>query len=167
MTSHHLTLIAAIGKDRALGKNGDLLWKIPADLKRFRERTASHPVIMGRKTWESLPEAVRPMPGRTNIVITRQAAYAAPGASVVSSIEDALKIARSAPGAEEIFVIGGGDIYAAALPFATRLDLTLIDGEKEADAFFPPYETVFTKILANEPHDYEGTHYTYLTLERA
>ncbi len=163
-----ISAIAAISaNDRGLGMRGDLLWNIPEDLKRFRELTRGHPVVMGRKTWESLPENVRPMPGRTNFVVTRQAGYAATGATVVTNIETALEIAPLAPGGEEVFVIGGGEIYAAALPKTDRLYLTLVDGIKEADVFFPEYAEMFTKVIEREEYADHTPPFAYLTLERA
>src|ERR1035437_5709867 len=138
--SGSLSIIAALGKNRELGLAGNLLWHLPDDMKRFKALTAGHPVIMGRKTWESLPERFRPLPGRTNVVVTRQAGYEALGAIVTDSLEAALAAATSAAGSDEIFVIGGGELYATALPHATHLYLTLVDDSAEADAFFPAYE---------------------------
>src|SRR3989344_4027447 len=140
-----VAIIAAIGKNRELGLHGKLLWYIPEDMRRFKEITTGHPVIMGRKTWESLPEKFRPLPGRTNIVVTRQANYEVLGAIVANSFENARAVSKRAPGSEEMFVIGGGELYAAALPYATRLYLPLVDATTDADTFFPPYETEFTK----------------------
>ena len=145
-----ISIIAAIGsRDRALGKGGKLLWRLPDDMRRFKALTTGHPVIMGRKTWESLPLKFRPLPGRTNIVVTRQTGYEAAGALIADSLEAARAAAARAPGADEIFVIGGGELYAAALPFADHLYLTLIDAETDADTFFPPYEKEF-KIISDE-----------------
>lgn len=158
--------IAAIGaKTRALGKNGELLFKIPEDLERFRKLTRDHPVIMGRKTWESLPENRRPLPRRTNIVITRQKDYKAPGAEVVSSIEEALEIAKRSMGSDTICIIGGGDIYKIALPYTDMLLLTVVDDETEGDAHFPPYNE-FKMELRREEHPEHHPPYTYLTLMR-
>ncbi len=162
-----ISIIAAIGKNnRALGKDGDLLWKIPEDLKRFKELTSGHPVIMGRKTWESLPEKFRPLPGRANIVVTRQADYFAKDAIVATTLEDAL-IRAQETGDGNIFVIGGGEIYTAALPRADRLYLTLIDEEKEGDSFFPEYESQFTNVLSCSDHTTpDGLNYSWIDLER-
>jgi dihydrofolate reductase len=164
-----ISLIAAIGAgNRALGKDGQLLWQIPDDLKRFRELTSGHPVIMGRKTWESLPEKFRPLPGRLNFVVTRQTNYEAEGAEVYGSLQKAIEKASAAAGGAdnaEIFIIGGGELYKEALPFADRLYLTLIDEEKEGDTFFPLYETVFTKILFQETHEWNGLSYEWINLE--
>ena len=144
-----VAIIAAIGKNRELGLHGKLLWYIPEDMRRFKEITTGHPVIMGRKTWESLPEKFRPLPGRTNIVVTRQEDYRASGATVVNSLEEARAAAARAEGADEIFVIGGGGIYTAALPYATCLYLTIVDDTAEADTFFPEYEKEF-KVISKE-----------------
>ena len=129
-----LSLIAAVARNHALGKDGQLLWHLPEDMKHFRETTRGKPVVMGRKTWESLPEKFRPLPGRQNIVVSRDPAYKAHGADLAGSLEGALALAG---GAEEVFVIGGEQLYRAALPFADRLYLTEVELEPEADAFFP------------------------------
>lgn len=156
-----IAIIAALGaKTLALGKGEKLLWHLPDDMKRFKELTLGHPVIMGRKTWESLPERFRPLPSRTNIVVTRQGDYEATGATVAGSLEEAQTIAMSAPGADEVFVIGGGELYTLALPFADRLYLTLVEADADADTFFPPYEQDF-KIISKEngakfpPHHFQ------------
>lgn len=162
-----ISAIAAISAgNRALGKGNELLWTIPEDLGRFRTLTRGHPVIMGRKTWESLPDAARPLPGRANFVITRQADYSAPGAIVVPSMEEALAAAKNTPGSDEIFIIGGGEIYTLGLPFTDRLYLTLVEAEKEADVFFPPYETLFTNIISDEPRTWGELGYRWVTLTR-
>jgi dihydrofolate reductase len=166
-----ISLIAAIGKNnRALGKDNQLLWHIPDDLKRFKEITSGHPVIMGRKTWESLPEKFRPLPGRLNIVVTRQSDYEAEGATVCQSLELALSAARNSrpfAGVSEIFIIGGGELYKEVLPFADRLYLTLINEEKDGDVFFPDYTHDFTKKIFEESREYNDLKYTWVNLERA
>ena len=129
-----LSLIAAVARNRAIGKDNQLLWHLPEDMRHFRETTRGKPVVMGRKTWESLPEKFRPLPGRQNIVVSRDPAYKAHGADLAGSLEGALALAG---GAEEVFVIGGEQLYRAALPFADRLYLTEVELEPEADAFFP------------------------------
>jgi len=161
-----ISVIVAIGRDRAIGKDNELLWRIPDDLKRFKALTDRHPVIMGRKTWESLPEKFRPLPNRTNIVITRDSAYNAPGAVLAQSFPEALSLARDADGAEEIFAIGGQQVYECTLPFAHRLYLTVIHDQKEGDAFFPRYEEEFTKETAREEREWNDLRYTWLDLER-
>ena len=129
-------LIAAVARNNAIGKDGALPWHLPEDMKYFRETTRGKPVIMGRKTWESLPERFRPLPGRTNIVLSRNGNYAANGATVVASLEEAL---HAAADAEEVFVIGGAELYRQALPIAQRLYLTELATDFAGDAFFPEH----------------------------
>ena len=158
-----ISMIAAIGaKTRAIGKGNALLWKIPEDLERFRDITKGHPVIMGRKTLDSMG---RPLPERTNIVITRDAHFEREGCIPSASLEDALNKARLL-GCKEIFVIGGGQIYEEAIAFADKLYLTLIESEVEGDSFFPDYSE-FTKVLQKKGGDWNGFHYTFTELERA
>jgi dihydrofolate reductase len=161
-----ISLVAALGRDRAIGKDNRLLWDIPEDLKRFKALTSGHPVIMGRRTWESIPERFRPLPGRTNIVITTDSAYEAPGALVAQSFPEALSLARDAGGADEIFAIGGQRVYECALPFADRLYLTLVDDERPGDAFFPHYEDQFTQELSREEREQDGLRYAWVDLGR-
>lgn len=160
-----ISLVVAIGHHNVIGKDNGLLWHLPADLKRFKQLTNGHPVIMGRRTWESLPEKVRPLPGRTNIVVTRSTDYEAVGAIVVHTFEDALEKAKVAPGSEEICVIGGGEIYRLALPHADRLYLTLVDDPTPGTVTFPDYSE-FTKEIEREAHAENGISYTWLTLDR-
>jgi dihydrofolate reductase len=129
-----LSLIAAVAKNRVIGNNNKLLWHLPEDMRHFRETTRGKPVIMGRKTWESLPDSFRPLPGRLNIVVSRNPAYQAPGAILSGSLEDAIGHAGNA---SEIFVIGGEELYRQALPVADRLYLTEIENTVEGGAFFP------------------------------
>lgn len=157
-------MIAAIGRNRELGKGNDLLWKIPEDLKRFKEKTRGHPVIMGRKTYESLP--VRPLPGRTNIVITRDAKWASEGALTAESLDEALGMAAFSDGGDETFIIGGAQIYTLGLADADRLYLTLVDDAKDADTYFPEYEKVFKKEISREEGEWEGIHYAWVDLEK-
>lgn len=161
-----ISIVVAMGRNRAIGKGNTLLWHIPDDLKRFKALTLGHPVIMGRKTWESLPEKFRPLPERTNIVVTRQAGYEAGGATVANSLEDARAAAARASGNEEIFIIGGAQLYAEALPSTHRLYLTLIDDTKEGDVYFPEYESEFTKKISEESRAWDGPPYVWLDLER-
>lgn len=146
-----VSMIAAIGaKTRALGKGNALLWHLPEDLKYFKQTTLGHAVIMGRKTYESIG---KPLPSRTNIVVTRTPTYKAEGCKVVESLDSALAYARALtnPGSPELFVIGGAEIYAQALPHTDRLYLTLVDDPGEgADVFFPEYEKVYTKVISEE-----------------
>ncbi|HEX6734171.1 MAG TPA: dihydrofolate reductase [Azonexus sp.] len=129
-----IVLIAAVARNRVIGRDNRLLWNIPEDMAHFKALTAGHTVIMGRKTWESLPPRFRPLPGRRNIVVSRQAGYDAPGGEVAGSLEGALALAA---GTETAFVIGGEQIYAQALPLARRLEITEVDLSPEGDAWFP------------------------------
>ena len=131
-----LSLIAAVARNRVIGKDNQLLWHLPEDMRHFREVTLGRPVIMGRKTWESLPEAFCPLPGRNNIVVSRNAAYQAEGATVASSLEEAI---AQAGNVEQINIIGGADIFRLALPMADVLDMTEIDASFDADTFFPEF----------------------------
>jgi dihydrofolate reductase len=132
-----LSIVVAMSPTRVIGKDNALPWRIPSDLTRFRNLTLGHPVIMGRKSWESIPQKFRPLPGRTNIVVTRQAGYEAPGAITVDSIGRACEEAARAPGAEAVFVIGGEDIYRQFLPFVRTVCITTVHAEVEGDTFFP------------------------------
>ncbi len=164
-----ISIVVAIGRDgqhnHVIGKNNELLWHIPDDLKHFKALTLGHPVIMGRKTFESLPPKVRPLPGRTNIVVTRDSSWSYEGVLPAASIESALAQAREIDN-EEIFIGGGTQIYAQALPHVDRLYLTLIDDEKEGDAYFPAYEKEFTKIISEESREWNGLRYRWIILER-
>lgn len=164
-----LSLIAVIGKNRELGKNNQLLWHIPGDLPRFKKITSGHPVIMGRKTFESIG---KPLPDRTNIIITSDSSYASHMSYssheviVVLSIEQAIEAAISAPGGrEEVFVIGGAKVFAETIDRADRLYLTIVDATAEADVFFPEY-SAFTKVVSEESVEAGGFKYSYITLER-
>lgn len=161
----HIAIIAAVGvRTRAIGKDNRLLWNLPDDLKRFKQLTNGHPVIMGQKTWESLPEKFRPLPGRTNIVLSLRIDYVAPGAIVVHTLDDAFTAAKRAEGASETFIIGGGMLYATSITFADRLYLTLVDDDIAGDVFFPQYEQEF-KIISKEKCEGEPKH-CFQTLER-
>ena len=125
-----IIIIVAMDRNRAIGARGRVPWHLSADLKRFKKLTMGHPIVMGRKTYESIG---KPLPGRTNIVITRQTGYDAPGCTVVHRLEDALDRVEG-----DVFVIGGGEIYEQALPLAGKAYVTEVDTEAEdADAFFP------------------------------
>ncbi|OGC88788.1 hypothetical protein A2419_03490 [Candidatus Adlerbacteria bacterium RIFOXYC1_FULL_48_26] len=166
MQKPYISIVVAVGKNRELGLGGKLLWHIPEDLKRFKALTLGHPVVMGRKTFESIVAILgKPLPGRTNIVITRDTNWSYEGVLVFHSLEEALAKARELD-QEEIHIGGGADLYAQALPFVDRLYLTLIDDTKEADTFFPGYESEFTKEISREQHEHEGLKYTWVTLER-
>jgi dihydrofolate reductase len=131
-----LSLIAAVARNGAIGRDNELLWKESADQKHFAATTRGHAVIMGRRTWESLPPRFRPLPGRRNIVVTHNAHFDAPGAEVEPSLDAALALLAAAPCA---FVIGGAQLYAQALPRAQRLLLTELDRDFDGDAHFPAW----------------------------
>lgn len=161
------TIIAAVAADRGIGRNGDLAFHISADLRRFKTLTTGHTVIMGRKTFESLPKGA--LPNRRNIVVTRNSAAAFQGAETATSVEAALAMARKA-GETETFIIGGAQIYAAALPIADRLALTLIEAPAQnADVFFPEIPdaewSVFEETL-RETDPKTGIPYRFVTYHR-
>lgn len=144
-----LSLIAAVARDGAIGRDNDLLWHDSRDQKHFRAATMGCPVVMGRRTWDSLPERFRPLPGRRNIVVTRNTTWQAPGAEVAHSLAEALTLVANAPKA---FVMGGGQLYAEALPFADELVLTEVDASFEADTFFPAWDRNAFTELRREAH---------------
>ncbi len=158
-----ITIIAAIGKNNELGKDNDLIWHLPNDLKRFKKVTAGHHVIMGRKTYESLG---RPLPNRTNIVITRNTAYQADGCVIVHSLKEALKAAAED---ENPYILGGAEIYKQAMVLADYLDLTHVDAALDADAFFPPIDKKMWEEVAREEHQKDDKHqynYSFVTYKK-
>jgi len=158
-----ITLIAAAAENDALGKDNDLIWHISEDLKRFKRLTTGHAIIMGRKTFESMPKA---LPNRTNIVLTNNAAYKAEGAVVASSIEEALALAEDDT---QPFVIGGAQIYSLFMDHCDRIELTRVHHEFDADVFFPEIDNSkwnvsteeFVSKTENQPYDY-----TYITYDK-
>lgn len=155
-----ISLIVAIAKNRAIGKDNKLLWYIPEDLKRFKKLTTGHAIIMGRKTFESIG---KPLPNRTNVIITHDPVYRAEGCIVAHSIEEAIYKAKSFEN-NEIFIIGGGQIFEQALPLADKLYVTILEKEyHDADSFFPEYPN-FKKIVLQEESEYEGIKYRFLEL---
>lgn len=161
-----IAAVVAIGRNRELGKEGKLIWHIPDDLKRFKELTRGHPIIMGRKTFESiLSYSGAPLPERTNIVVTRDPNWKYEGVVVTRSLEEAMAKTRELDSGE-IHIGGGAQIYEQALPYIEKLYLTLIDDSKEADSFFPPYEHLFTKKVFEESREWKGIKYRWIDLER-
>ena len=155
-----ISLIAAMGKNRVIGKDNSLIWKLPADMEYFREKTTGKPVVMGRKTFESIG---RPLPNRKNIIITRDENYKAEGCVVVHSVDEALKAAEDA---EEVMVIGGSQIYKEFFPRANKMYLTFIDEEFEGDTFFPEWDKEEWKEVSREEHDKdEKNSYNYVFVE--
>ena len=154
-----IVIIAAVAKNRVIGRDNQLLWNIPEDMAHFKALTAGHTVVMGRKTWESLPPRFRPLPGRRNIVISRQSNYSSPGAEVADSLENALKLASTATVA---FIIGGEQIYTQAMAVADRLEITEVDQAPEGDAWFPEIAAVDWEKGAKT----EGNGFAFVTYRR-
>jgi dihydrofolate reductase len=155
-------LIAATSLNNALGKDNKIIWHLPDDFKRFKELTSGHHIIMGRKTFESFP---KPLPNRTHVVITKQKNYHHEGCIVVNSIEAAFEIC---PKNEDVFLIGGAEIYELGLPFIDKIELTLINDNFEADAFFPKIDFTKWELIReefhakDEKHAHEFSFHTYL-----
>ena len=161
---HTIIAIAAIGKNRELGYKNDLLWDIPSDLKHFKKITKGHPVIMGDRTYESLP--FKPLPNRTNIVMTLDKDLKYDGAIMAHSTESATALAKEALGSEKIFIIGGGMIYKIMLPYCDELMLTLVDDTPKADVFFPEYEKDFTLKKSSDSMSENDHTFTFNTFKR-
>ena len=156
----NLSIIVAIAQNGAIGKDNDLLWHLSGDLKRFKALTTGHPVVMGRRTWESLPK--RPLPGRRNIVFTQTHDYEAPGAEVVHSVNGLFKALKDTD--DEVFVMGGAAIYRLLLPFTNRLYVTQVYRDYDADVFFPTIDhSEFTMTSISEPlfDEQSGLDYAY------
>jgi dihydrofolate reductase len=160
-----LVLIAAVDRHGAIGRGGELLWHEREDQAHFRRVTMGCPVIMGRKTWDSLPERFRPLPGRRNLVVTRQPGWHAAGAQRTGSLDDALLAVADAPRA---FVIGGGELYALALPKTDELVLTEVDAAFEgADTFFPAFDRARFVEVSREPRTgADATRFAFVTYRR-
>lgn len=167
-----LSALVAMAQNRVIGKNNALPWRLPPDLKRFKELTMGHPIIMGRKTYESIG---RTLPGRTNIVITRQSDYRLEDAIIVSSLADAVKSchwgheneARQADTNNECFVIGGADIFRTALPLCDRLYVTELLRNYEGDVYFPEFDRKGWEEISREKHvDESGLEYHFVVLDR-
>nr|AIA14313.1 Dihydrofolate reductase [uncultured bacterium] len=154
-----ISSIAAVSQNHVIGRNNDLPWNLPDDMRFFMQTTKGHHCVMGRKNYDSIPDKFRPLPNRTNIVVTRQADFKAPGCIVVNSIERAVSIATS-NGETELFIIGGADIYRSAMPVTQRMYLTEIQAQIQGDVFFPTLdkaewkETKRTHHQADERHAY-------------
>lgn len=159
-----ISIIVAASENNVIGAAGDLPWRLSDDLRRFKAITMGKPIVMGRKTWDSIG---RPLPGRQNIVITRQAEFAAAGCDVVASKEEAIAIAGRA---EEVMVIGGSQVYELFLPDTERLYLTRVHAEVEGDAFFPEISSLEWRLVSDESHpadDRNAFDYSFQVYERA
>jgi dihydrofolate reductase len=156
-----ISLVAIVARDGGLGHRGQLLVRLPEDLRRFKQITSGTPVVMGRKTWQSIG---RPLPGRRNIVVTRDAALRLEGAETAASLDAALALAGSAP---LVHVIGGAEIYSLALPIADELQLTEMDAEFPADTFFPAWDRGRFAEVARQPGvSADGLRYAFVTYKR-
>jgi dihydrofolate reductase len=159
-----LHLIYARSRNNVIGANGDLPWHLPEDLAHFKRTTLGQPVIMGRVTWESIPEKFRPLPGRTNVVVSRQTGLTAPGAQVVSSLQAAIDLF---PADDVVWLIGGAQLYAQAMPLAQQLVITEIDADYEGDAFAPVLNTAeWTEVHRTSHTSAQGLGYSLVTLQR-
>lgn len=145
-----MSLIAAMAANRVIGRDNRLPWHLPADLKRFKRLTMGHTLIMGRKTFESIG---RPLPGRSTVVVTRQAGYAPPGVRVAHSVREALDLAEG----DEVFIAGGAELFAETLPLADRLHLTLIEKDFEGDTLFPDFDPAEWRLVEEERHEPDET----------
>lgn len=159
-TLPRLSLVVAYASNRVIGRDNTLPWRLPADLQHFKRTTLGKPIIMGRKTWESLG---RPLPGRTNIVLTRNPGYTASGATVVGSLADALTACGDAP---QACVIGGEAIFALALPLADRIVATEIQADVEGDTWFPELPTGWHEVSREPQPEENGYRYDFVTYER-
>lgn len=161
-------LIWAQARDRVIGRDGVMPWHLPEDLRHFREVTGGTTVVMGRRTWSSLPERFRPLPGRRNVVLSRQAGFVAPGAEVRGSLERALATVDQR---ERVWVIGGGQVYAAALPLADRLVVTEIDTQVDGDTRAPVIDASWALVGCEPPEGWResqtGLRYRFLDCRRA
>jgi dihydrofolate reductase len=157
-----VSLIAVVARNGAIGRGNALLWRLPEDLRHFKRTTLGHPVVMGRKTWDSIG---RPLPGRRNIVVTRDPQWQASGAERAGSLDEALALARNEA---RLFVIGGAQIYAQALPIADELVLTEVDADAaDADTFFPAWDrAAFTREPGDEHRSEQGFTYRFVTYQR-
>ena len=164
-----ISLIAAVAKNRVIGKNNDLPWRLPDDMKFFMTTTKGHHVIMARKNYVSLLDKFKPLPERTNILVTRQKHFHAPGCLVVNNIDSAIDIARK-NGEPELFVIGGAEIYNLTMNVADRLYLTEIDAVVDGDTFFPVFDNKEWKEVSRKPHPADDRHryaFDYVIYERS
>ena len=164
-----VSILAALQLDNGIGRENDLPWRIPADLKRFKELTLGHPVVMGRKTFESIEARLgKPLPGRSNVVLTHDRSWSREGVTVAHSFEEAIERARTLPGADEIFVIGGNAVFASGMSLADRLLLTEVHANEPCDAFFPAFKDSFPVEVSRELGETDdGLRYAFVEYRRA
>lgn len=161
MNNPKISIICAIAENRAIGKNNDLLWHIPEDFKHFKEKTMGHAIVMGQKTYESIG---KPLPNRTTIVLSNDPAVNIEGVIMARTFDEVFAKAREIE-KEEIFICGGGSVYAQTIDLADKLYLTVVKGNFEADVFFPEYGQ-FTKVISERKSSDEEFEYTFLELEK-
>lgn len=160
-----ISIVVAMDEEKGIGKDGKIPWNIPEDMTHFKNLTVSHPVIMGRVTWESIPLKFRPLPDRTNIVVTRSNDFTIPGIEVAHSIKEAVDMAsRIDP--ERVFIIGGAQIYTSALSMVDSLNLTIVEGDFDCDAFFPEYSSEFRVVSETMGQSKNGVNYRFQKLVR-
>jgi dihydrofolate reductase len=151
------SLVAAVAANGVIGKDNDLPWRLPDDMKFFMETTKGHYVVLGRKNYDSLPGKFKPLPNRTNVVVTRQKDFQAPGCLIVHSIEDAIAVAKDNK-ESELMIIGGSDIYKLSLRYADRLYLTEINAEVEGDTYFPEFDRMEWQEVSRIHHAKDDRH---------
>ena len=164
-----VSIIAAVAENRVIGKDNDLVWKLPKDMKYFMDTTSGHHVIMGRKNYESLPHKFKPLKNRVNIVVTRQSEYTAPSTILVNSIKDGLDYAEN-NGESEVFIIGGGEIYAESMDVVNRMYITEVKESFEGDTFFPEFDRNQWMEISRFPNFPDAKHqfaYDFVVLEKA
>jgi dihydrofolate reductase len=152
-----ISLVAAVATNRVIGKDNDLPWRLPDDMKFFMETTINHFVVMGRKSYEALPPKFKPLPNRVNIIITRQTDYQAGNCIITGTIEEALKYAET-HNQREVFIIGGGNIFTQAMPLADKLYLTEVKASIEGDTFFPEYDHSQWREISRQQHAIDDRH---------
>jgi dihydrofolate reductase len=158
-----LGLIFARSRNGVIGKAGGLPWHLPEDMAHFKQVTTGCPVIMGRKTWESLPERFRPLPGRINIVVTRQPGWKAPGATHAASLPEAVALCAGEP---QAWIIGGAEVYAQALPLAHTAEVTEIDAHFEGDVFAPRFGPEWREVARTRQRSVNGLEYSFITYRK-
>jgi dihydrofolate reductase len=159
-----VAIVAAIARGGVIGRDNTIPWRLPEDMERFRALTTGHAVVMGRRTWESLPARFRPLPGRRNVVVTRNPAWSAEGAERAESLDEALRVLADEP---RVFVIGGAELYAAALPLADELLLTELDLDVDGDTRFPDVAAGDFQEVSREGHvSADGTPFSFVRYDR-
>jgi dihydrofolate reductase len=159
-----ISLVAAVARGGVIGRDNAIPWRLPEDMARFRALTVGHPVVMGRRTWDSLPERFRPLPGRRNVVVTRNQAWHADGAERAGSLDDALRLLDGTP---QVFVIGGAQLYDAALPLADEIFMTEVELDVEGDTVFPPFDREAFDEVSRERHaSTTGISFSFVTYRR-